>query len=165
MSLLYGDDFIGQDTLINKCTFFGLFYNSNIVSTKYLYMPAKKLTTYCYREMFRHCLSLANAPELPATSLAKNCYIQMFANCNSLVEAPELPASTLAEGCYKNMFGSSVNLSKVVVRAKEWNTEWTNEWLNNVAPTGQVYRYAEALIPMQNSSGIPSNWGAIDLTD
>lgn len=128
-------------------------------------LPATTLADYCYAEMFRRCVSLEEAPELPATTLTEQCYAQMFANCTSLVDAPELPATTLAYRCYYNMFGSCVNLSEVVVRAREWNTDWANDWLDNVAPTGRVYRYAEANIPTQNNSGIPTNWGAIDLTD
>ena len=84
MSLLYGDDFIGQDTLINKCTFFGLFYNSNVVSTEYLYMPAKQLTTYCYREMFSGCIKLINTPKILANSFAQGCYYGMYDGTNIL---------------------------------------------------------------------------------
>jgi hypothetical protein len=162
-SLEDASDFIATKLDVYCCG--GMFYGCKSLKNAPSLAQITRVYPYSCISMFEGCTSLVKAPELPATTLAEGCYMQMFANCNSLVEAPELPATTLAEGCYMQMFEKCNNLSKVVVRVKEWNTTWTYQWLAGVAPTGYVYRYAEALIPMQNSSGIPNNWGAIDLTD
>ena len=58
----------------------------------------------CFKEMFRNCSALTQAPELPATTLANNCYEYMFRNCSALTQAPELPATNLANSCYYCMF-------------------------------------------------------------
>ena len=106
MSMLYGDDFMGQTNLIDKnFVFYKLFYNcTNIVDAFELVLPATTLASSCYRNMFYGCKNLTTAPELPATTLASYCYGYMFQGCSSLTTAPELPATTLATYCYSHMF-------------------------------------------------------------
>ena len=115
MSLLYGDNFVNQTSLIEKGSAFkNMFYSSPIVNAKYLYLPAITLSTECYYGMFENCTYLITAPELPATTLAganiyggydDGCYENMFRGCSSLIQAPSiLPATTLVNGCYTNMF-------------------------------------------------------------
>ena len=113
MSLLYGDNFIGQTDLTGKdYIFFGLFNsNTNLVSAENLILPATTLAEHCYVYMFNSCTSLTTSPELPATTLADSCYNSMFNACTSLTTAPELPATTLAEYCYENMFGGCTSLT------------------------------------------------------
>ena len=113
MSLLFGDNFIGQTDLTSKdYAFYGLFAScSNLISAKNLSLPATTLADYCYHFMFEGCISLTTAPELPATALAASCYGGMFQNCRSLTTAPELPATTLAEGCYTYMFYGCTGLT------------------------------------------------------
>ena len=67
---------------------------------------------YCFQDLFKHCSSLTQAPELPATTLAERCYSSMFLECTSLTQAPKLPATTLAEGCYSRMFGGCTSLTQ-----------------------------------------------------
>ena len=111
MSLLYGDDFIGQTDLQGNYQFYKLFQsNTNIVDASQLIMPATTLVTYCYQYMFEGCSSLTTAPELPATTLANYCYRNMFVKCTSLTTAPELPAIILANYCYNYMFGDCTSL-------------------------------------------------------
>ena len=82
-----------------------LFYQNNELSTA-PELPATKLASYCYYEMFSGCTALTSAPKLPAESLASYCYQGMFLDCTALTKAPEeLPAETLEEGCYTQMFG------------------------------------------------------------
>ena len=113
MSLLYGDNFVGQTELTGKdYVFSNLFYNcSTIESAKNLVIPAETLAPYCYHAMFSDCVSLIEVPELPATTLAQSCYESMFNGCTSLVTAPALPAETLAEGCYQYMFSGCNSLT------------------------------------------------------
>ena len=70
------------------------------------------MATNCYRNMFRDCTSLTQAPELPATTLASDCYYCMFYGCTSLTQAPALPATTLVDGCYYSMFYGCTSLTQ-----------------------------------------------------
>lgn len=108
MSLIYGDNFIGQTTLPSSSYIFGcIFRNSKVVDVSNLILPATTLASYCYYRIFNGCTSLTAAPELPATTLVDYCYAYMFEGCSSLTTAPELPATTLANGCYMSMFAAT----------------------------------------------------------
>ena len=111
MSLIYGDNFIGQTTLPSSLyIFYSIFSNSKVVDASNLILPATTLASNCYRNMFKGCTSLTTAPELPATTLANYCYYHMFEDCTSITAAPELPATTLATGCYSYMFNGCTSL-------------------------------------------------------
>ena len=107
MSLIYGDNFIGQITLSSSYNFAGIFRSSKVYDASNLILPATTLTKYCYRNMFNGCTSLATAPVLPATTLTNYCYYSMFYGCTSLATAPVLPATTLANSCYMSMFAGT----------------------------------------------------------
>ena len=111
MSLIYGDNFIGQTTLSSSYNFVGIFKSSKVYDASNLILPATTLTKYCYRSMFSGCTSLATAPVLPATTLADYCYSHMFSGCTSLATAPVLPATTLADYCYSHMFYGCTSLA------------------------------------------------------
>ena len=114
MSLLYGDNFIGQTNLSGKEWAFNyLFrYSYYLTNAENLILPATTLSDYCYNQMFWECKLLTNAPRvLPALTLKSNCYWGMFAGCKSLTTAPSLPATTLAEDCYCNMFNGCTSLT------------------------------------------------------
>ena len=107
LSLVYGDNFLGKNTLNNIArTFQYLFYKSiNLKDASNLVLNATTLTAYCYYYMFAGCTNLTTAPELPATTLASHCYQSMFYGCSNLLTAPSaLPALTLYGGCYQGMF-------------------------------------------------------------
>ena len=106
MSLLYGDNFIGQINLTGKDSAFRNLFSgcTGLTSAENLELPAMTLAVYCYRNMFINCTSLASAPTLPATTLTNGCYCFMFSGCTSLTSAPTLPATTLAPDCYEGMF-------------------------------------------------------------
>ena len=124
MSLVYGDNFIGQTALPQdpidpsnpqpwyESTFANLFDHSNVISAEDLVLPATTLTPRCYNYMFNGCTLLTNAPKiLPATSLLHACYRAMFSGCTSLTTAPELLATTLADSCYHFMFDGCTSLT------------------------------------------------------
>ena len=112
MSLLYGDNFVGQISLTGKTyAFYKLFSNTEVVSAQNLILPATTLAYQCYKEMFFACTSLTTAPVLPATTLASSCYDSMFRGCKSLTTAPELPVTTLATACYSSMFNNCTGLT------------------------------------------------------
>ena len=141
MSLLYGDDVVGNDTA-GMYSFNYLFYKcSSIISIADDFLPATYIGSYAYYHMFDSCtsmikgpnlpalqvnvssyaymfygcISLVSAPELPATQLSTYCYFQMFYGCSSLVNAPVLPAETLAASCYHAMFVGCSSLKKAPV--------------------------------------------------
>ena len=89
MSLLYGDNFIGQTTFPTSSTynFARLFYGSTYLKNiNNLVLPATTLATGCYISMFNGCTGLTTVPSnlLPATTMANNCYNTMFSGCTGL---------------------------------------------------------------------------------
>ena len=115
MSLLHGDDFVGQTDLTGRHYAFNkLFYNCiNIVDASNLILPATTLANYCCQGMFYGCTSLTTAPKvLPATTAdSTSCYDHMFYGCTSLTTAPELSATTLGFRCYYHMFDGCTSLT------------------------------------------------------
>ncbi len=113
MSLLFGDNFIGQTDLTGKDYAFYLLFRNNtkVINAENLVLPATTLATECYRYMFNGCSGLTTAPELPATTLTSQCYQRMFQGCTSLTTAPELPATTLVENCYQGLFQGCTSLT------------------------------------------------------
>ena len=114
MSLLYGDNYMGQTNLTGKTyVFYRLFRNNiKVISAEKLSLPATTLVNDCYNSMFDGCTSLTTAPKLPATTLANYCYYSMFYGCTNLTTVPELLATTLASNCYAYMFKGCTNLTK-----------------------------------------------------
>lgn len=113
MSLLYGDNYIGQTTLVKSHTLCGLFMENMVVDCKNMILPATSLTQRCYNSMFYGCTSLIAAPELPAKTLTDYCYNYMFWGCTSITTTPDLPATTLAAYCCQNMFCGCTSLTTV----------------------------------------------------
>ena len=117
MSLIYGDDFVGETTIENSACFTCLFSDYDgekscgIANVNNLALPATTLSDACYSSMFLDCTSLTSAPQLPATTLTEYCYGGMFYNCTSLTTAPQLPATTLADACYMDMFRGCTSLT------------------------------------------------------
>ena len=96
-------------------------------------LPAKRIVSNAYEQMFIGCTGLETAPEIMAehaesyacvsmfsgcTSLKKvpdfhtktlgfDCYAEMFKQCSSLRVPPALPATTVEWNCYREMFASS----------------------------------------------------------
>lgn len=113
MSLIYGDEFVGQTSLANyKCVFGGLFSNcTKLKSISSELLPATTLSISCYYELFLGCTGLTSIPSnlLQATTLADRCYKEMFMNCSGItsVSSGLLPANNMATQCYSSMFYGS----------------------------------------------------------
>ena len=168
MSLIYGDNFIGQTTLpSDNYNFNGIFRGSKVVDASNLILPATTLADNCYRQMFRNCTSLTAAPELPATTLTNYCYYDMFDGCTSLTTAPELPATTLTIYCYAYMFNECTSLSYIKCLATDISaSSCLSYWVQNVAATGTfVKEYKLKSIPINSESGIPEGWVIEELND
>lgn len=190
MSLIYGDNFVGQTTLSTNYTFNILFSETKVVDVSNLILPATTLTNYCYQNMFNGCTSLTTAPELPATTLIDRCYYRMFYGCNALTTAPTLPATTLSEGCYSDMFRNCTSLIKApelpatiltdncyngmfngctalnYIKCLATNisaTTCTNVWVVDVPASGTFVKDANMTSWTTGVSGIPSGWTVQDV--
>ena len=159
MSLVYGDDFIGE-TEIGGWTFVKMFSrNPYLISAENLVLPSTTLTTYCYYGMFWNCSSLVKAPKLPATTLATYCYDGMFEGCTSLTTAPELPATTLVSNCYSYMFNGCTSLNYIYAMFTTTpNTSYTNNWVKNVAESGTFVKNSAATWDVTGVNGVPTSW-------
>ena len=165
MSLLYGDDFVGQISLEGKKYAFSYLFgdNTKVVSALNLILPATTLAENCYYNMFKGCTSLTTAPELPATTLAYRCYQYMFKGCTSLTTAPELPATTLASYCYYQMFVGCTNLNYIKMLAIDVTVRYSlDNWVYGVSSTGTFVK-AAAIPFLTGASGIPSGWTVVEV--
>lgn len=130
MSLVYGDNFEGNDNLTAHCAFLGLFCGSNAVFTHNLDLPAMSMTKHCYEYMFAWSHRLITSPSLPATTLTTECYTIMFNHCEELlVPPPILPATTLGSWCYNGMFSNCSSLVSTPVIAAEVLSDYSCAWM------------------------------------
>lgn len=192
MSLIYGNNFIGTDTLTDTYVFYEFFYNLPIDNSINLVLPATTLTDYCYARMFMYwtvnnlqttiqklpattladhcyyqmfsrCDSIITGPDILATNLTNFCCFQMFNQCISLTTAPILRATNLASMCYSNMFWGCSSLNYVKCYAADLSPfQCINNWMYNVSSTGTFYKDANTTWP-SGDSGIPSGWTVINI--
>lgn len=161
MSLLFADDFVGQEDLTGyKNAFRYLFqYGTYLISAEKLVLPATTLANNCYYYMFRDCTSLTTAPELPTTTLATFCYYRMFYDCTSLTTAPELPATTLANYCYYYMFCGCANLNYIKMLATDISaSNCLGNWVSGVSSEGTFVKNKDATWTKTGVSGVPIGW-------
>ena len=138
MSLIYGDNFIGQTTLPTTHSFCQLFKTSGIVSAKHLILPATTLTDSCYRAMFSKSYRLKISPTFPAKNLVTECYKYMFEDCTNLKQITCLAETGLTTDALNSFttYGSGVTFQSNGLFIKSPNaTNW---------PTGK--------------NGIPNGW-------
>jgi len=157
MSLIYGDNFIGNTTLTGTYNFCSMFKQSNVVSAENLVLPATVLTPHCYRALFANSPSLEVAPELPALTLADSCYKYMFQE-TSITTAPDLLAPTLVVSCYEGMFNVCSKLNYIKCLATDISPiSATTAWTLNVANTGTFVKKAD-IDWERGNNGIPTKW-------
>lgn len=165
MSLIYGDNFVGQTAMTGTFNFCSLFKLAKCVSAENLVLPSTELTQYCYRAMFSKCTDLIVAPALPATTLNKGCYWYLFEEC-AITEAPELLAETLVAECYGFMFTGcrSLNYIKCMAITGFSTTNCKQNWVNNVASTGTFVKDSSVSVSTwtRGAGGIPTNWLVYD---
>lgn len=159
MSLIYGDNFIGQQTLSSNWALANIFNHANVISAENVALPATGLTSCCYRAMFANCPSLTTAPELPATVLATSAYTYMFDNCVSLTASPDLPAPTLTNSCYKGMLHGCASLNYIKCFATSISaTDALSSWVDGVALTGTFVKDVNNNSWVLGINGIPVGW-------
>jgi len=166
MSLVYGDNFVGNTALTGTYNFCSLFKLTNVVSAENLVLPATTLKEYCYRAMFSRCYELVKVVELPATTLAKGCYWYMFDKSASFEVAPELPATTLVAECYGHMFEECTSLNYIKCMATTGFTanNCKASWTSGVSATGTFVKDSSASTSTwsKGASGIPTGWLVYD---
>lgn len=177
MSLLYGEDFTGDEvTFPSYGTYtpgsypmpyqFGYLFGGSIylIDASELLLPATNLVQNCYWRMFRGCKSLINAPTLlPASVLVKNCYRQMFTECTSLTTTPIISATIMGEGCCQRMFYGCSKINRIECRATDISaSDCLTDWVNGVAATGTFIKNPNMSSWPTGVSGIPSGWTVQD---
>lgn len=161
MSLIYGDNFVGQTTLPSGSSynFCSLFDGSNVISAEHLILPAMTLRPHCYRALFGNCHLFTTPPVLPATTLVSNCYRYMFGGCVLMTTAPELPAQYVPSGAYYNLFSGCSSLNYIKCMARDISaSNTTSGWVQNVAATGTFVKDVNMNDWLVNNNGIPNGW-------
>lgn len=164
MSLVYGDNFVGNTALTGTYNFCSMFKQSKCISAENLVLPSTTLTNYCYRAMFSKCSNLTTPPELPATTLATACYYYMFEEC-AFSKAPDLLAETLVTQCYYAMFTGCTSLNYIKCMATSINaSQCKNNWVAGVSQSGTFVKSSSISESTwgRGSSNIPTNWLVYD---
>lgn len=142
MSLIYGDNFIGQTILPDES-----------------YIFARLFDQVSATNLHKNTVVSAENLILPPT-LRTGCYYKMFYLCTLLTTAPVLQATTLVTACYENMFNGCSSLNYVKCLASETESgshDQTNNWLRDVSSSGTFIKDANTTWP-SGESGIPSGW-------
>ena len=116
MSLLYGDDFIGQYTLRGRREL----SSRKILDASGLIFPIIRWgSNQKLLSVFENSINLTIGPAiLPAPSVPSSGYRRMFAGCTSLIKAPEILAKTVSggasgAGAFQEMFSGCTSLTYV----------------------------------------------------
>lgn len=165
LSMIFGDNAKdNKDISLYERSFVSLFASCTgiqLVDKKFL--PATKLASYCYRNMFGGCTGLVNAPDLPATILSRECYYSMFYRCTSLTTAPELPAATLVSHCYDSMFYGCSKLNYIKMLAiGAYLESCLDYWVYGVSSTGTFIKNPAMTSLPTGYSGIPHGWTVVN---
>lgn len=119
MSLIHGDNFVGQTTIPSGLVdcFYSTFREcQSLVSIKNMVMPATTLSRGCYRSMFNKCRYLSELPDVfipSGATLSSGCCRYTFeelgasASTHVNVSAGFLPPTNLATRCYESMFNNA----------------------------------------------------------
>lgn len=167
MSLVYGDNFVGNNTLTGTYNFCSMFKLSNAISAENMILPATTLTNYCYRAIFSKAGTLTKAPALPATTLAQGVYWYAFEEC-PITTAPDLLAPTLVRECYGYMFTgcTSLNYIKCTATSGFGTYQCLQGWVTSVARNGTFVKDVDAPVEsgywVTGTSGIPTTWMVYD---
>ena len=161
MSLVHGDNFVGQTALTGTYNFCSLFKQTNVISAENLILPATTMTPYCYRALFANSPTISVAPELPATTLAEGCYRYMFQD-GAIRTAPDLLAPILVTDCYEGMFDDCHNLNYIKCLATDISASaCTLGWVQAVASTGTFVKNANTTWEF-GVNGIPTRWVVVE---
>ena len=166
MSLIYGDNFVGQTTFNGGTyNFCSMFKKLKVVSAENLILPATTLREACYRAMFSWCTYLEKAPQLPATTLASYCYWYMFEQC-AITTAPDLLFEAFVANSCGSMFINCVSLNFIKCMAiSGFNTSNCKQnWVQGVASSGTFVKDSGITTSTWSTgnNGIPKKWLVYD---
>ena len=121
MSLIKKEDFENVTKFTEDYTFNGLFKNNDKIknhtdATKYLVLPATKMTAYCYYGMFFNCTGLTTTPVINVDCDGKmSCMNGMFYGCTGLTTVAEGSKISGNMGIYscQDMFTGCAKLASV----------------------------------------------------
>lgn len=163
MSLLYGDNFVGQTSISNNFQLRKLFSGAtNITSAENMVLPATAYTKQCYSQMFQGCTNLVTPPKVVGTATATfngdYCLSDMFANCSSMTTAPELPMTTLGTQCYWYMMQGCTSLATApLLAAPTINTQSYSGMFNGCTSLNSITCLATAGISTNNCANWATN--------
>ncbi len=115
MSLISGDDFIGQKNVASY-QFHSMFHSSYGIGDASNLVINTNTSYYSHALMFYNCTYMTSTPScLPPTTLAQYCYYSMFNGCTGLTSLPSglLPSTTLGPDCYNSMFRGCTGLTSL----------------------------------------------------
>lgn len=166
MSLIYGDNFVGQTTFNGGTyNFCSMFKKLKVVSAENLVLPPTTLREGCYRAMFSWCTYLEKAPKLPATTLATYCYWYMFEKC-AITTAPDLLFETFVNYSCGSMFTGCASLNFIKCMAIDGfsASNCKQNWVQGVASSGTFVKDSGVSTSTWSTgaSGIPTNWLVYD---
>lgn len=185
MSLIYGDNFIGQTTLDSGgYNFVGLFRQNKVIDASNFVIPADVLPeralinlfiecpnlkyapktiaatdigVAAMQGVFANCSSLETTPERFGTTVAASGYSQTFNNCAKITTAPELPATTVGNWGYYAMFAGCGRLKYIKCMATSGGTNAFYRWCRQVASTGTFVKKTGSTWA-SGENGIPNGW-------
>lgn len=137
-----------------------MFHNCTSLTTAPTFTVEVTAEKCCYN-MFRKCSNLVNVGsiQLPAMDLTLDCYRELFRECSKLTEAPVLPAKTLVQDCYRQMFSKSGIRTIICLATDISATTCLDQWLSEVSGGGTFYTDPSMTDKYPRTvSGIPSNW-------
>lgn len=112
MSMIYGDDFIGNDELTGLTWDFSpfayWFYGCGVCDASNLCLPSTRLCESMYMQMFSESL-LTKAPSIIPAHLSDDCYYSMFSDCKYLtgqITIPQPLSATKDTHAYEEMFAT-----------------------------------------------------------
>lgn len=125
MSLIHGDDFIGNYEVSSTLhPFRELFMQIKVVDARYLIIPANRAYTYCFYELFYGNTYIVNAPTFIIETVDNNSMQEMFKNCSSLNNVTIVSDSVGIQG---NMF-QNVTTNGVLYKDGNWSLTVPNTW-------------------------------------
>lgn len=147
MSLIYGENFAGNETTLPQNTYGGCHFDgllngcTDLLDASELILPVTDVSGFrnghVYAHMFQGCTKLVTAPDLTVDVVGKNLYDQMFSGCTSLKYIKCLVTYTSS--------GSTFAL-----------------WVNNVPAGGTFVKKAGVTWPT-GTSGIPNGWTVVEV--
>ena len=110
------------------------------------------------------CIDISNLSFRGVTEIGNYGLQSAFGSGFTATKGVDLrDVTTLGEGALNSLYSSNSNIKEVYApNVSTWDTNKTSWWLNDVAPTGVLYKPSNLEIPTDDSSGIPSGWTTQD---